>query len=125
MTAQLGLFDAPATRGTSRKRDRATSQAAARSMEGEHLTDQQRQVLEVVSRAWIGATAYECAVELGFQQSVMSRRIKDLIELGLARYDGEERPGGSGRMCSVAVCTERGLDFLSGVVEVHVARGRL
>lgn len=129
--AQLGLFDAPATRGTARKRDRQTAKDAAASMAGDVLRDQQRKVLDVVAACWEhGATAYEVATQLGLQQNVMAKRLGELGDLGLTqRRTGaiggeliyEARPGGSGRRCDVWRITDAGRERVRGMVDVQVA----
>lgn len=129
MTSQLGLFDPP-VRGTARRRDPKTSKDAARSMSGEVLTAQQRQVLEVIAaNPCHGATAYELATQLGFQQNVMARRCTDLGERGFAYrksgWIGDEevfvsRPGSSGRQCDAWFATDKGLSWLRGEIDVQV-----
>lgn len=131
MNAQPSLFDAPITSGTHRKRERQTSVDAARSMSGPVLNKQQREALAVVAaNPCEGATAYELATQLGFQQNVMARRLSDLGEMGYAfrrwGWIGEEqvyeaRPGSSGRRCDVWRATDAGLEWLSGVVDVATA----
>lgn len=122
---QLTLADAPITSGSHRHADRQTSVDAARSMQGRALTVQQLAVLQVVAACWQGATAYEIAQQTGYQQSVMSRRLCDLIARGLVVYRDETRPGSSGRPCSVAEITERGREWAYGTVDVAVTGERL
>lgn len=126
---QLGLFDAPITRGGTRKTSRQTSVDAARTMSGVILRDQQRKVLQVVEACAYGATAFEVAVQLGLQQNVMAKRLSELGEMGLTfRRTGqigsetvcESRPGGSGRRCDVWRVTGTGRARLAGVVDVQV-----
>ncbi len=126
--SQLDLFTAPVTQGSHRKRSRQTSVDAARSMSGDVLTNQQREVLEVVAaNPCHGATAYEIATQLGYQQNVVARRCTDLGEMGFAQrrsgFYGEEevfmsRPGSSGRQCDVWFATDKGLSWLAGTVDV-------
>lgn len=111
MTPQPSLFDAPATRGASRKGDPSTSRAAGRSMEG-HLRDQQALVLVGLARLCrfgLGATAFEVWAHLGAaKENVVSKRLGELEEMGMARRNGKERPGSSHRSQKVWEVTERG-----------------
>lgn len=113
---QPTLFDAPATRGASRKSDPTTAVAAGRSMSGAHLRDQQRLVLhaaEVCGHWAKGATAYEVWSLLNRQgnrikENVVSKRLGELAELGMVRLTGATRPGSSHRHQQVFEVTEDG-----------------
>lgn len=111
MNQLLLTFD-DTRQGAHRKRDRQTSVDAARSMLGDHLTNQQDLVLTRLS--WkVDANAYELACELGYQQSVVARRLTDLWELGLADRNGIKRQGGTGRFGDCWQITEAGRKWLA------------
>lgn len=86
-------------------------------MSGDTLTGQQTLVLTRLS--WQhDANAYELAAALGLQQSVVARRLTDLHSMGLAERNGIKRQGSSGRLGDCWFVTRRGLEWLSGVVDV-------
>lgn len=119
---QPPLLDAPATRGSSRKRDPRTSRDAGRSMTGTILRDQQWMVLYFADRAGRsrdGATAWETWVVGGghqhshaIKENVISKRFGELRDLGLLRLTGETRPGSSHRLQQVHVVTDAGAEVL-------------
>jgi hypothetical protein len=87
-----------------RSRDRATSAAAAASLDPPRLGLQCRAVLDVLRRAACqGATRDEIAAALDWRgdRSVLSRRITDLTQAGLVLDVGRTRPGVSGRQLTV------------------------
>ncbi len=91
-----------------RPSDPQTSKDAAESMKPA-LSTQRRSVLSyVIAKGSDGATAYEIAVSLGAQQNVISRRLTDLVQLGLAEPNGRLRPGATGRNGLVFVVTPKG-----------------
>lgn len=114
--AQLSLMDYAATRGSSRRSDPDTSRAAARSMDGQTLRDQQALVLETVARIagpfnHYCASAFDVVERLGSdapQQSVVAKRIGELVDLGMVEDAQRTRPGRSSRACRCFSLTERG-----------------
>lgn len=110
-------FNAPATRGASRRSDPRTSVDAGRSLEGQPLRDQQALVLGAVVQMG-DATAFELWEHLyarfiaGYPRSpkenVIARRLTELRELGMVRLTGETRPGSSHRKQQVWAVTEAG-----------------
>src|SRR5690554_4664785 len=116
------LFEAPATRGASRKTDPATSREAARSMSGHVLRDQQRLVLTGLAdccrvrgdgnawEVWQTLTARGRVVK----ENVISKRLGELRSLGLVRVAGAPRPGSSHRKQLVFVVTDKGREWLAG-----------
>lgn len=124
MTEQLDLFTAPVTRGASRRNDPWTSKAAARSMSGAALSSQQQLVLSAVTDAAKRldlncASAYEVTRWLGVrspQQSVVARRLTELLDRGFVEDTGVARPGSSGRLCRCYRVTPAGNRWLVGEV---------
>lgn len=87
-----------------RSRDRATSGAAAASLDPARVGAQCQAVLDVLRRAACqGATRDEIADALDWRgdRSVLSRRVTDLVQGGLALDIGHTRPGHSGRSLTV------------------------
>lgn len=126
--SQASLFDVPVTRGSARKRDRATAQDAAKSMSGDVLNKQQMEVLRAAIRCEHGLTAYEAEQQLGYQQNVMSKRLGEVEQMhylerrygwiaGEKKY--ESRPGRSGRQCDVYRATDYGREIAQGVETVE------
>lgn len=121
---QGSLFDAPVERGASRQADPWTSREAGRSMSGAVLRAQQALVLEAVAQAAPRldlncVNAYEVVRHLGErapQQSVVSKRIGELVDLGLLAETGIARPGGSNRLCLCYRVTPLGNRWLVGAV---------
>ncbi len=100
MTDQLSLLD-PAARST----DPPTSHAAAAAV-APHAPAQRMIVLDAIvaldDRFGQGATAYEAQLwleehrsEFRWQQNVVSKRITDLVRLGLVTDSAVTRPGSS------------------------------
>jgi hypothetical protein len=87
-----------------RSRDPETSRAAASSLDPGRLRAQCRDVLDVLRRAGCqGATRDEVfdALDWRGDRSVLSRRITDLVQGGLALDIGRTRTGVSGRQLTV------------------------
>lgn len=116
MSDQLGLFDAPATRGASRRNGPETSRDAGRSVSGHVLRDQQALVLSAVRG---GSTAYEAWHHLVgttsylLKENVVSKRLGELEDRGVLRRTDERRPGSTGRMQIVFVLTDAGRAYLA------------
>lgn len=115
---QLSLLDVPATRGASRKSDPATSREAGRSMSGHVLRDQQARVLGPFGPLGT-ATAYEVtgwlnvgSVFAPIKENVVSKRLGELVELGMLLRTGETRPGSSSRAQKVYTLTVAGREYL-------------
>lgn len=105
----VALLEVPVTRGASRADGPQTSRDAGRSMSGAVLRDQQRLVLGAVAHLGT-ATAWEVhskACNL-VQQSVISKRLGELVALGMVRPTGATRPGSSQRSQIVYEVTEAG-----------------
>lgn len=93
--------------------DPPTSHAAAESMQGPPLSDQQALVLRTLVECdrtggyqHDGATAHEIVMRLAYtghapQQSVVARRLTDLRDAGLIVDSGRTRPGASNRQLIV------------------------
>lgn len=122
--AQPSLFDAPATRGASRRREPQTSREAARSMSGHVLRDQQAFVLRVLASLADPANEWKAtAAEVArfalvkhyrpLQQNVAAKRLGELREKGLVREQGT-RPGWTGRPCICFALTAAGREWLAG-----------
>lgn len=113
---QERLFEPEATRGASRATDPWTARAAAHSMEGPVIRDQQRLVLHAVQvccRFVDDVTAYEAWDLLHDQgnrikENVVSKRLGELVEMGLVRLTGATRPGSSHRQQQAYGLTEAG-----------------
>ena len=121
--AQPSLFEAPATRGASRRSDPQSSRDAGRSMSGEVLRDQQALVLRLVAEVAAAgdgdATAAEVARHawvrhgLHLQQNVAAKRLGELREKAMVREAGT-RPGWTGRSCLCFALTAKGREWLAG-----------
>lgn len=121
--AQPTLFDAPVTRGASRRSDPQSSRDAGRSMSGEVLRYQQALVLglvaEVAAAGEGDATAAEVAQHaweahgLHLQQNVAAKRLGELREKAMVRETGT-RPGWTGRPCLRFALTAAGREWLAG-----------
>ncbi len=118
---QPTLFDAPSTRGASRKSDPATSRDAGRSMTGMVLRDQQALVLEAVAargeanphevQTWLRAHERPCP-----ERNAIGSRFRELTEMGMVRPEGT-RPGPSGRGEQVVAVTDKGREWVAGRTE--------
>lgn len=115
----LSLFDdltdgyGPLVRTT----DPQTAHDAADSMVP-LLPAQRSRVLVTVARSGsLGITAYDVAVELGNQQSVMSKRLSELHAVGLVDKADWTRTGVSGRQLTVYVINQRGRDLAATIEE--------
>ena len=102
------------TTATARHTDPATSHAAGESM-APHVPHDQALVLTAIHLAGDrGATAHDVrthmreVLDLDRDQNCVSKRMSELKDAGLIRETGEERPGRTGRMCTVCVCTVHG-----------------
>ncbi len=125
MTPEALTLPFYATRGASRHDGPATSRAAGRSLDGQHLRDQQALVLTALCdmhrRLCNGGNAWEIQSRLlergkGVQQSVVSKRLGELRAKGLVEIVGE-RPGSSHRMQQVYVPTPAGLGWVAARAE--------
>lgn len=110
---QPTLFDAPATRGASRRTDPQTSRDAGRSMSGDVLRQQQALVLRGLGH--IDCTAYEVWLRLQDEPSrpkenVISKRLGELVDAGMVEPTGSTRPGSSHREQKAG--QERGMNDL-------------
>lgn len=78
-------------------------------MDGQVLRDQQRLVLGAVAHLGT-ATAWEVHSKVCtlIQQNVVSKRLGELVELGMVRPTGATRPGCSSRSQIVYEATEAG-----------------
>jgi hypothetical protein len=118
VTGQLDLFQYAATRGAARADGPATSLAAAHSIDGQVLRDQQALVLGgVVSADWPGrkdgATAWEVWCELRSRpdcprENVVAKRLGELAAAGFLERTLQTRPGSSHRQQTVWVLTGKG-----------------
>src|SRR5690554_2491050 len=112
------LFDAPATRGSSRRSDPATSRDAGRSISGPVLRDQQRHVLNFASRfrtftAWeVWKANHDDA--LCPKENVISKRLGELVDLRMIRDTADTRPGSSCRQQKVYALTPMGSAWVEG-----------
>ena len=115
----LSLFDdlvdgyGPNVRHT----DPQTAHDAADSVQA-HLPGQRSRVLVEVARGGhIGVTAYDMAVALGNQQSVMSKRLSELHDHGLVDKAPFTRTGVTGRQLTVYVVNDHGRDLAARIEE--------
>lgn len=94
--------------GLARSSDPETSKAAAESVDPE---GQQGQLMRALIRLGTG-TCYELAREAGLNEHQAGRRLSELNRSGLIFWNGETRPGETGRQQSVYEPTDAGERWL-------------
>ena len=103
---------------TVRTTDPQTAQAAADSVQGALPGQRSRVLVEVARSGNLGLTAYDVAVALGNQQSVMSKRLSELHSVGLVDKADYTRAGVTGRQLTVYLINGRGRDLVAQIQEV-------
>lgn len=102
-----------------RRTDPVTAHQALDSVQA-HLPGQRSRVLAEVGRSGIyGVTAYDVAVTLGNQQSVMSKRLSELHDHALVDKADYTRTGVTGRQLTVYVINDRGRQLLARIEEAE------
>jgi predicted ArsR family transcriptional regulator len=117
----LSLFDelvdgyGPNVRAT----DPDTAQVAADSVHALLPGQRSRVLVEVARSGYFGATAYDVAVAVGNQQSVMSKRLSELHAVGLVDKAEYTRTGVTGRQLTVYLVNDRGRDLVARIEEAQ------
>lgn len=102
---------------TVRTTDPQTAQAAADSVQAALPRQRARVLVEVARGGNLGVTAYDVAVALGNQQSVMSKRLSELHSVGLVDKAEFIRAGVTGRQLTVYLINGRGRDLVAQIEE--------
>lgn len=107
--AQLDIFDTLDPRTHARREDPDTSHEAAR-----RLSDKRTMMRALLERfAQYPYTSEEAALYCGYDPWQASKRVSDLVRLGLIEDTDDRRPGRSGRDQIVRRITEAGIRALS------------